>query len=127
MNLYDNKLDKKAFEAGLSELLAFARVLQLQKGYNNAKVYPGASQVLPQEQKSVKPLPKSENIIQQHRKPFRQSGITTAMRSRIVRLGFERLLYQKIVDTIYQEFGKSVSKSTVSKIINDKYKPKAVR
>lgn len=131
MDLYDEDLDRRAEEAGLIEVLALARALildreQLQVGSEVRDTYETAVSPVME-----KPLPKSEpSLLQQHnpyKKPYRQSAISSAMRSRIIQLSFNMRSCQQIADTIYKEFHQSISKSTVNRIINGKYKPKAIK
>jgi hypothetical protein len=111
MDIWGKDIEEKAVAAGLEELLAVARSLYLD--------------MCPMD--NVKVLQKSETRLWQLKKPYRQSKISGEIRSRILQLSFDTLpplSCQRIANIIHEEFNQSISKSTVSRIINHKYKPK---
>lgn len=111
MDIWSKEIEEKATAADLLELLYLARALW-------HDTYP---------LKDMKVLQKSNNKLRQQRKPYRLSGISDAIRSRVLVLSFNMISCQKIADIIYNEFGKSISRSTVNRIINGKYKPKFIK
>lgn len=107
MDIWGKDIEEKCSVAGLTDLLGLTRSLWLD-------LYP---------MEKIKVLPKSEYKLKQQKKPYRQSEISAAIRLRVIELSYNNLSCQKIADIIYNEFNKSISRSTVSRIKNKKYKP----
>lgn len=110
MKYYDPEYQARAKAAGYEDLLAYT-LLYI------GKEAPGLIE--------KKPLPKSKKPSRQQKPKHRTSKISEEVRGKIIFMGFQMIPCRQIAAKLREEDNISIHYSTVNKIINYKYKPKA--
>lgn len=127
MNIWDKEIEVKAAESGLIDLLALARSLWLDRDNKYTDSCGSERDIGNNTPSESKPLQKPINKTWQQNKPYRISGFSKELRERVKMLRWSnipQLSCQEIADQIKKEYNQDISKSTVSRIINNKYNPK---